>query len=96
MTPPQNRFLQVVTDEKGSITNEALRHHLQTLLGPRSHRDLPVLDFVKFVYNYRPEQIPRKKYYLARDYRLRFCEAQSEVASYKPLQQIFDSLKQQL
>ena len=76
--------------------NEALRLHLQTLLGPRSHRDLPVVDFVRLVYNFRLEDIPRRTYYLPRVYCQRFCNARTEIASYEPLEKIFESLKNQV
>lgn len=82
--------------DNGTVVNDVLKQHLQVLLHPRLHRDMPVVEFIQRIYNFDPENIPHKLYLLPRAHCSHFYQAQSERASYGPLQAIFANLKEQL
>lgn len=98
-TQSSAHFYNAVTDQ-GAVANAILEQHLQTTLRPRLNRNLPVVDFVKCVYNFTPDRIPLPPtgvpYRLPLSHCRHFCEASSGHDSYMPLQAIFAHLKGQL
>lgn len=98
-TPAQPRFFDAVKED-GAVNNDVLKQHLQTILRPRLNRDVPVIDFVKAVFKFSPDQIPSRPdnnpYRLPRPHCHRFCDVTLERDSYEPLQDICADLKNQL
>lgn len=78
--------------------NSEDKQRLQSAFSDRVHRDVPIVDFVEMVYNFRYSQIAvnRKEYFLPEESCRQFYAAQNKDESYAPLKNIFDSLKAQL
>ena len=81
---------------QSTVTRRLLEERLGIDFQPNLRRGLPVVDFVKVVYGFSPDQIPSKVYTLDEHAYELFCEVNCEKSSYKPLQAIFTKLQEQL
>ena len=84
-------------DQKGRIIRNTLDTYLQETLSGLVHREFGIVDFVKLVYDFEPQHIPKRdRFTLLETSCIAFCNADDEFDSYKPLEEIIEDLKGQL
>ena len=84
-------------DQKGRIIRNTLEICLKEALYGLVHRELGIVDFVKLVYDFEPQHIPKRdRFTLLETSCIAFCNADDEFDSYKPLEEIIEDLKGQL
>lgn len=95
VTPIKNSFIGSVTDEN-TVVRRLLEKQLATDFEPHLRRDIPVIDFIKLVYDFTPDKIPSKDYKLPPFQCEQFCKVKNEKSSYRYLQAILNDLQTQL
>ena len=84
-------------DQKGRIIRNTVDTYLQETLSGLVHCEFGIVDFVKLVYNFEPQHIPKRdRFTLLETSCMSFCNAGDEFESYKPLEEIIEDLKGQL
>lgn len=96
-TPIRNSCSGSARNASGCVVKDNVDNYLRKTLTGLVHRELGIVDFVKLVYDFAPERIPNKEHLtLLEESCIAFCNANDEIASYGPLEEIIVNLNGQL
>lgn len=97
ITPIRNSSYASVKNKKGQVGKKMTDACLKQVLSGAVHREFEIVDFVKLVYNFTPNDIPKgRAYTLPEQFCQCFCDSKNVLESYEPLEKIFEDLKRQL